>query len=131
VPVLFPGYAEAAGPAAALVASVLPLGLCAWLLPLAIAKARRPWAEAAGIFAAAFLGLGAAMLAGEGLGGVLGQAWGCTLAALMPLGALLSRLAGAGLLPPDRQRQILMASALAVALGGLAWLLLFGLQRAA
>jgi hypothetical protein len=127
VPVVFPRYAEAADAAAALVASGVPLGVAAWLLPLAVATARRPWAEAAAVFLAAFLALGGAMAVGDAAAGIVGQAWGCALAALVPLAALLALLARRGMLRPRAAWAILALSALAVALDGLVWSMLFGL----
>lgn len=50
VPAIFPRFAAAAVPSAALMVSGVPLGLAVWLMPLVVAGSGRPWGDAATLF---------------------------------------------------------------------------------
>lgn len=125
---LFPQFAAAAAPSAALTASGVPLGLAAWLMPLVIATSRKPWRDAATMFSVALGVLGGAMAAGAFAGGIVGQAWGCAAAGLVLLAAQLGFLArDGGLLRRSQARRLLAMAVGAVALHAVAWRCLFAL----
>lgn len=125
VPALFPKFAAAAEPSAALMASGIPLGLVGWLMPLVVAISRRPWRDAGMVFSASIAVLGVAMAVGDALGGILGQAWGCVLASLVPGVMQVALLARGGMLGRARTAGVLAAVAAGMALDALAYAILF------
>ena len=127
VPAIFPQFAAAAAPSGALMAAGVPLSLTAWVLPLAIAASARPWRDAAKMFSVSFAVLGAAMWGGDMAGGIVGQAWGCALAAIAPIGAVLAHLARSRMLPRPQCRILLGLAAAGMAADGVVWALVQGL----
>ena len=125
VPVVFPQFAAAAAPSGALMAAGVPLSLTAWVLPLAIATSARPWRDAAAMFSVSLAVLGAAMWGGDMAWGIVGQAWGCALAAIAPFGAVLMHLMRSRMLSGPQCRALLGLAAAGVAADGVVWLLLF------
>lgn len=130
VPVVFPQFAAAAAPSGVLMAAGVPLSLTAWVLPLAIAASARPWRDAAVMFSVSFVVLGAAMWGSDMAGGIVGQAWGCALAAVAPIGTVLTHLVRSRMLPGPQCRTLLGLAAAGMAVDGVVWALLFqGLIR--
>lgn len=125
VPVIFLQFAAAAAPSAALMTSGVPLGLAGWLMPLVVAASGRPWRDASAVFAVSFGALGTGMAAGHALGGVVGQAWGCALASLVPPAVQLGLLVRVGMLGRARAVGVFAAAAGGTALDALIWVGLF------
>jgi O-antigen/teichoic acid export membrane protein len=82
---IFPRFEGGGSAAAVLLISGVPMCLCAWLVPLVIARSDRPWREALIMFGVAFIVLYAMMHLGN-RAGIVGQAWGCLPSALVLLG---------------------------------------------
>jgi O-antigen/teichoic acid export membrane protein len=125
IPVVFPKFAAAAEPSAALMASGIPLGLAGWLMPLVVAASGRPWRDAVAVFAVSFAVLGAGMAGGDALAGIVGQAWGCALTSLVLPAAQLALLVRGGMLGRARAVAVLGAAAGGMGLDVLAWMWLF------
>jgi O-antigen/teichoic acid export membrane protein len=79
--VLFPHFSSAASSTAVILISGIPLCLCAWLIPLVIAKSLRPWREGFFMFGSSLLLLLVSMYLG-GEAGLNGQAWASVLPAM-------------------------------------------------
>ena len=125
VPVVFPQFAAAAAPSGALMAAGVPLSLTAWVLPLAIAASARPWRDAAAMFSVSFVVLGAVMRGGDMAGGIVGQAWGCALAAIVPIGAVLAHLKRSRMLLGPQCLTLLGLAAAGMVADSMVWTLLF------
>lgn len=124
VPAIFPHFAAAAAPSAALMASGVPLGLAVWLVPLVLAGSGRPWGDAAALFAWSFVALVAGMVAGDAAAEIIGQSWGCALAAVVPVAVQLRLLARSNMLRPAQTLAVLALVAAGMALDGLVWAVL-------
>ncbi|WP_158811706.1 family 16 glycosylhydrolase [Beijerinckia sp. L45] len=124
VTVAFPAYGGAAPAAVALAIATVPLAIVAWFLPIAIAATASPLRDSAVVFLPATLVLIVGMTAGNALGSIEGQAWGCfcsSLAALSGLALCLRRMkilhTGAAV------RFVVVPSALLVPVVGLAMII--------
>jgi O-antigen/teichoic acid export membrane protein len=125
VPYLFPNFVAGAAAAAALLVAAVPLALCSWLVPLAVATAAKPWQEAPAIFGASLALLIAAMVIGSKTGGIVTLAWCCLPSSFLLLTILAQRLVRSGLLDAASSRKVLVGTACAVLAGGAEWLSLF------
>jgi O-antigen/teichoic acid export membrane protein len=86
---VFPRFAGADTCTAAILFSGIPLSLCAWLIPLVIARAERPLRDAGALFGTSLATLFGLMKLLDSIAGVDGQAWACTPPATALLTALL------------------------------------------
>jgi O-antigen/teichoic acid export membrane protein len=125
IAVIFPHFAAAAESSAALMASTIPLGLAGCVMPLVVAMSHRPVHDTVVVFTASFGLLGAAMVVGNAIGGISGQAWGCALASLMPPFIQLSLLSSRGMLRWTQATRILAAAGGGIVVDALAWGVLF------
>jgi hypothetical protein len=121
---VFPRFVGAEACTAALLITGVPLSLCAWLMPLIIARSRRPLRDTTTIFPACLVTLFVCMLKGQAVG-IEGLAWGCLPATLGLLGWLLGFAARDGLMT-IRAATLLwfMSMGGCVTCGGI-WLLIF------
>ncbi len=85
---VFPRYNDARWVVPPLLISALPLCLCMWLVPMIIARVKRPWREAIWAFPVNLAVLAVAMTIGS-YAGVVGQAWACIPSALAMFGVVL------------------------------------------
>mgnify|MGYP001492397206 CR=1 FL=1 len=106
IPLAFPGYGGAVGATVTLAVSSVPLGVLAWIMPMVIMQSRAPVREAAIIFVPGFAVLALAMVAGNLLGHIGGQAWGYAVAALALLIAVMLRMRRLGMLTRAAVRRI-------------------------
>jgi O-antigen/teichoic acid export membrane protein len=126
IPLVFPKFVAAAEPSAALMISGVPLSLASWLIPLVIASSRRPWTDATAVFVLSAATLGGAMAAGDTLGSVVGQAWGCTATSPVPVVVLLALLVRASLLSLATAARVLGVTVASMSVNTLAWVCLDG-----
>jgi hypothetical protein len=82
VRVFFPAYDGAEVAVIGLAASCIPLGVATWFFPITLAFSARPAAAALGIVVPSLCLLIVAVIVGQRLGGVAGEAWGCAVAGL-------------------------------------------------
>ncbi len=99
IAMLYPKFAGAASGAQIMLLAMPGLVLAAWLMPLALSTAKRPWLEGLLVYPPALIVLMAATHAGYRIAGIDGAAYGLVASALpllaLQLGALrLTRLLG-------------------------------------
>jgi O-antigen/teichoic acid export membrane protein len=121
---LFPQFRDAASSTAVMLMSGLPLGLCAWLIPLVIARSRRPWLEGIVMFSVSLIGLFVLMHIGAPAG-ILGQAWANLPPAISLLGMQLYLTTHAGLLGGKQAMRVWLGMVTAVAVCGGVWYVAF------
>lgn len=91
----FPAFTEATPSTIAFAAACVPLGVMTWMVPMIVVRSHRPMADAAMLAAVGFLSLVLAMIAGDRLAGIEGQAWGNAAAAfglLVAMALIMFRL---------------------------------------
>lgn len=125
VPVVFPHFAAAAESSAALVASLIPLGMAGCVMPLVVARSQRPVRDTVAVFVASFGVLGVGMVMGNAIGGISGQAWGCTIASLVPPVIQVGILSRHSMLRRPQVNGIVAAACGAIVVDALVWGLLF------
>jgi hypothetical protein len=117
---VFPRF-ERAGPVTmALAISCIPLSVVASIIPIVISLSQRPWAHAIRLFAPAFVILLGAMVAGNRMGGIAGQAWACTAAGLALIISVATLMRRLGILEGWAAVRIIFFQAVAIV--GLSWL---------
>ncbi|MGE8943266.1 family 16 glycosylhydrolase [Leptospira interrogans] len=79
----FPGYEGSVSATTGLAVSCIPLGVAAWVIPMIIPLSERPGADALWLFVPAFAALIVAMIVGNRIAGIAGQAWACAVAGLL------------------------------------------------
>lgn len=121
--IMFPHFVAAASVTGALLVASIPLGLSAWLVPLAIARSTRP--SEVVIFPICLLILYGLMVAFNTRFGIEGQAWACLLPAMILYTAQLAFVAEKGLLSRRAGVVMWVACAAVVALGTLTWWVVF------
>lgn len=94
----FTQYRGSEAAAAILGISCVPMGVVAWYMPIVVALAQSPIAEAARTLGPAFATLGIGMALGDGQAGIVGQAWGCVAGGLVLLAGLAAALTRLGIL---------------------------------
>jgi O-antigen/teichoic acid export membrane protein len=123
---VFPKFAAADRSTAMILVSAIPICLAAWVLPIVIATAERPWVEAVIVFGGSILVLLGCMWVGDDLGGIVGQAVGCTLSAGTLLAAMLFLLHKHKMLHMRGASVLLGLATLAMAVCCAEWHYLFG-----
>jgi O-antigen/teichoic acid export membrane protein len=117
---LFPQFRDAASSTAVMLMSGVPLGLCAWLIPLVIARSRRPWSEGIVMFSVSLIGLFVLMHVCAPAG-ILGQAWACLPSAISLLGMQLYLTTQARLLGGKQAMLVWLGMLTAVTVCGAVW----------
>jgi len=107
----FPAYIEARQAAIVIGMSCIPLGIIAWILPITVAFASNPVSDSFRIFAPALLALAIGMIFGNGIGGIVGQAWACVCASFLLAATLLVHMRRIGILEPRTCHVLLMLQA--------------------
>lgn len=95
ISVVFPAFTEATPSTIAFAAACVPLGVMTWMVPMIVVRSHRPIADAALLAAIGFLSLVPAMVVGNRLAGIEGQAWGNAVAAfglLVAMALIMFRL---------------------------------------
>jgi hypothetical protein len=121
---LFPHFRDAASSTAVMLMSGLPLGLSAWLIPLVIARSRRPLSEGIVMFSVSLIGLFVLMHICASAG-ILGQTWACLPSAISLLGMQLYLTTQARLLGGKQAMRVWLGMVMAVAVCGAVWYVAF------
>jgi O-antigen/teichoic acid export membrane protein len=121
---LFPQFRSAASSTAIMLVSGVPLGICAWLIPLVIARSRRPWSEGIVMFGVSLIGLFVLMHIGA-RAGIVGEAWACLPSVILLLSMLLYLTAQAQLLARKQAMDVWLGMVTAVAVSGVVWYVAF------
>jgi O-antigen/teichoic acid export membrane protein len=115
IELVFPRFETAVPVTRALAISCVPLSVVASILPIVISVSLRPWAHAARIFLPALLILLGAMITADRLGGITGQAWGCTAAGFALIVSLVAFSCSLGIVKRSAAFRIILFQAAAVA----------------
>jgi O-antigen/teichoic acid export membrane protein len=107
----FPAYIEAHQAAVVLGMSCIPLGIIAWVLPITVAFSSNPVSDSLRIFTPALLVLAIGMILGDGMGGIVGQAWACVCASFLLAATLLVHMRQIGVLEPKTCHVLLIIEA--------------------
>jgi hypothetical protein len=122
---VFPHFAEAAAPTATLLIVGIPLCLCAWLIPLAIARSAHPLREAFGIFAIGLSILYGLMWLLNRVAGIEGQAWASGPPAMFILAMQLHLVVGNNMLDGKKAVIVWLSVAMLTMIGGGLWYSMF------
>lgn len=120
VGLLYPKFADSVPAMRLLLVSVPGLCVAAWLMPIALSTAARPWAEGLFVYPVGLAVLLAVTWAGYGRGGITGAAYGAAVSAVPLLALQLGALRAARVL---LWRDAAAIFAAAVGAGALLWLL--------
>ena len=120
---VFPHFTVAASATSALLVSGIPLGLSAWLVPLAIARSTRP--SEVVIFPVCLVLMYGLMVAFNARMGIDGQAWACLPPAMVLYGGQLALVAHKGLLYRRDAVALWFVCLVVAALGTLIWCVTF------
>ena len=120
---MFPHFTASASVTSALLVSTIPLGLSAWLVPLAIARSTRP--SEVLIFPVCLAVMYGLMVVLNRYMGIDGQAWACLPPALILYGGQLALVAHKGLLSRQDAMVLWLACLAVVVLGALMWHVVF------
>jgi hypothetical protein len=121
--IVFPHFVAAASVTGALLVASIPLGLSAWLVPLAIAGSNRSFEVI--IFPVCLLFLYGLMLTFNTCFGIDGQAWACLPPAMILYAVQLALVVDKGLLSHRAGVIMWVVGAVVVGLGALTWCLVF------
>lgn len=122
IALVFPHFDQATPATIAMAVSCISVGVATWLVPLVIALSPKPVRDAIVTLFPAFLALIAAMLLGDRLSGVEGQAWGCVVAGLALIASLMAALNRLGVISSRAALRIyVMQVALTALLSGIAF----------
>ncbi|RVU15947.1 lipopolysaccharide biosynthesis protein [Methylobacterium oryzihabitans] len=122
---IFPAYAGATGATVGLALSCVPLGVVAWIVPMAMVLTDDPLAEAARVLGPSLAILVGAIALADAGAGITGQGFACAGAGLVLLARLAAMLRRAGILSRRGARRLvaLQAGLLAgLALAAALWL---------
>jgi hypothetical protein len=120
---VFPHFTAAASVTSALVVSSIPLGLSAWLVPLAIARSTRP--SEIVIFPLCLILMYGLMRFCNDRWGIDGQAWACILPAMVLYGSQLALVAHKRLLHRWHVATLWFSCLVVASLGTLIWCVTF------
>jgi hypothetical protein len=123
---MFPKFAAADRSTAMILISGIPICLIAWVLPIIIATAERPWVEALIVLGGSIVVLLGCMWLGDDRDGIVGQAVGCTFSAGTLLATMLFLMHKHKMLHLRRASILLASTTLAMALCYAEWQYLFG-----
>ncbi|WP_414475522.1 family 16 glycosylhydrolase [Microvirga sp. M2] len=115
----FPAFVDAYAAAVATAASCIPLGVAAWILPVAVAFSPRPMRDSCRLFGPALAAVVAGMVVGNAIDGIVGQAWAVAAASSLLAAMLLRYMRRIGVLQ-DPASVILLKAAFPLAGVGIA-----------
>ncbi|WP_267359197.1 MULTISPECIES: family 16 glycosylhydrolase [unclassified Methylobacterium] len=106
IDLVFPGYQATTGATMILAVSCVPLGIACWFVPILVALSPSPASDAVRTLAGGFAVLAAGMAAGNALGGIEGQAWGCVVGSLGLLAGVAASFRRLGMLGTGRSLRL-------------------------
>jgi O-antigen/teichoic acid export membrane protein len=121
---VFPHFRDGASSTAVALVAGVPLGLCAWLIPLVIARSKRPAPEGIVMFGVGLMTLLVLMRIGA-QAGILGQTWACVPSAALLLAMQLYLATQARLLSGKQATGVWLGMIMAVTICGAVWYVSF------